>query len=109
MTTTQGNQTNNATTNEYLFVRKWGSQGTSDGQFNGPWGVAVDSSGNVYVASGNRIQKFNSNGAFITKWGSNGTDNGQFNQTKGVAVDSFGNVYVADLANDRIQVFAPSR
>ena len=36
-----------------------------------PNGIAVDSSGNVYVADAdnNRIQKFNSNGTFITKWG----------------------------------------
>jgi DNA-binding beta-propeller fold protein YncE len=44
----------------YTFVSKWGSQGTGDGQFYAPCGIAVDSSGNVYVLdSGNsRIQKF---------------------------------------------------
>ena len=33
-------------------------------------GIAVDSSGNVYVADtwNNRIQKFDSDGNFITKW-----------------------------------------
>ena len=42
------------------FVTTWGSQGTADGQFNYPYGIAVDSSGNVFVADGhnNRIQKF---------------------------------------------------
>ena len=62
------------TANGYSFITKWGSNGTADGQFSSPAGVAVDSSGNVYVAdNGNyRIQKFNSNGTFITKWGSSG-------------------------------------
>ena len=32
------------------FITKWGSSGSEDGQFNYPVGVAVDSSGNVYVA-----------------------------------------------------------
>jgi len=34
----------------YVFVTKWGSAPLEDGQFNGPCDVAVDSSGNVYVA-----------------------------------------------------------
>ena len=34
------------------FITKWGSHGSGDGQFYYPNGVAVDSSGNVYVADG---------------------------------------------------------
>ena len=70
-------------------------------------GVAVDSSGNVYVAdtNNNRIQKFDSSGTFITKWGSSGTGDGQFEYPTGIAVDSSGNVYVADTDNHRIQKF----
>jgi DNA-binding beta-propeller fold protein YncE len=59
------------------LLTKWGAQGTTNGLFNGPFGVAVDSSGNVYVSdSGNRIQKFNSTGAFITQWGTTGSASG---------------------------------
>src|SRR5437763_1411052 len=41
------------------FLTTWGSSGTGDGQFDFPFGVATDGSGNVYVADhGNhRIQK----------------------------------------------------
>jgi DNA-binding beta-propeller fold protein YncE len=99
--------------------QKVGSLGAADGQFNfqestdvyGPLaGIAVDSSGNMYVTDqGNsRIQKFDSNGNFLTKWGSHGTGDGQFNHPNGVAVEKTGNVYVADFENGRIQVFAPS-
>jgi DNA-binding beta-propeller fold protein YncE len=85
----------------------WGSWGSGNGQFDWPSGVAVDSSGNVYVADtgNNRIQKFTSAGAFITQWGSYGSGNGQFDWPAGVAVDSTGNVYVADTLNIRIQKF----
>ena len=80
------------------FITKWGSYGSEDGQFSSPNSVAVDSSGNVYVADSynHRIQKFDSNGTFITKWGSYGSEDGQFYYPNGVAVDSSGNVYVAD-------------
>ena len=45
---------------EGVFVSKWGSEGTSNGQFDAPMGIAVASDGSVYVAErGNhRIQKF---------------------------------------------------
>ena len=93
----------------FIVATKWGSTGTEDGQFKNPLGVAVDSSGNIYVADADnyRIQKFTSDGGFITKWGSNGTGDGQFHEPIGVAVDSSGNIYVADSGNDRIQKFAP--
>jgi DNA-binding beta-propeller fold protein YncE len=64
--------------------------------FYTPIGIAVDPSGNVYVADtgSDRIQKFDSNGNFLAKWGSFGTGDGQFHSPYGVAVDSSGNVYV---------------
>jgi hypothetical protein len=91
---------------DYQFVLKWGSYGTGDGQFSFPYGVAVDGSGNVYVADtdNNRIQKFTSDGSFITKWDF-GTGDGQFSSPYGVAVDGSGNVYVTDLYNSRILKF----
>ena len=92
------------------FVSKWGSQGTGNGQFNAPFGVAVDPSGNIYVSDqGNsRVEKFNSNGQFILKWGSSGTGDEQFDLPGGITIDSAGNIYVADGRNHRIQKFDPS-
>ena len=56
----------------YQFVLSWGSSGTGNGQFDTPFGVAVDTSDDVFVAEvyNNRIQKFSSNGTYLTQWGS---------------------------------------
>ena len=37
-------------TNDGQFVRKFGTKGTGDGQFNLPHGVTMDSQGHIYVA-----------------------------------------------------------
>jgi DNA-binding beta-propeller fold protein YncE len=88
----------------------WGSQGSSDGQFQNPHGIAVDADGYVYVAdaNNNRIQVFDANGNFEGKWGTFGQEDGQLNQPWDVAIDSDGNVLVADTYNDRVQKFTPN-
>ena len=89
------------------FITRWGSQGSGDGQFYDPYGVAVDTADNIYVADtyNHRIQKFDSEGNFIIKWGSYGWGDGQLRYPQGVAVDSADNVYVVDTSNHRIQKF----
>jgi PEGA domain/NHL repeat len=89
----------------------WGGPvngGSGNGQFNGPEAVAVDSSGNIYVAdkNNNRIQKFNSSGTFLITWGGSGSGSGQFSKPEGIAVDSSNYVYVADTGNNRVQKFS---
>jgi sugar lactone lactonase YvrE len=88
---------------------------TSSAQFNNPYGVAVDSSGNVYVADyfNNRIRKIS--GGVVSTLAGDGTQSyldgtgtaARFNFPSGVAVDSSGNVYVADVGNHRIRKITP--
>jgi sugar lactone lactonase YvrE len=88
-----------------------GMSGTADGtgpaaRFNSPTGVAVDSTGNVYVADQNNytLRKVTAAGVVTTLAGTAGmfgTADGtgpaaRFDFPTGVAADSAGNVYVAD-------------
>jgi sugar lactone lactonase YvrE len=93
-------------------------QGSIDGpgekaSFQRPQGVAVDASGNVYVADrhNNKIRKITPKGVVSTLAGSGapGIAGGpgakaSFNEPVGVAVDASGNVYVADYASSRIRM-----
>ncbi len=79
-----------------------------------PSGVAVDSSGNIYIAdyTNNRVRKVDASGNISTVAGT-GTpgysgDGGlatsaQLWQPSGVAVDSSGNIYIADYTNNRVR------
>ena len=84
--------------NSYQYIKQWGSNGSSFGQFLTPNGIVIDSSGNVYVSdNGNsRIQKFDSNGNFITKWDIVSPDAGQIVRPEGLAMDSSNHVYIDD-------------
>ncbi|MGA1869868.1 MAG: 6-bladed beta-propeller [bacterium] len=94
-------------TSDGKFITTWGSEGSDNGQFKLPRGIALDDKGNVYVIdwSSNCIQKFTSEGKFITRWGSEGDSDGEFNGPFDIAIDGSGNVYVADTGNRRIQKF----
>jgi sugar lactone lactonase YvrE len=83
----------------------------------GPFGLAVDSAGNVYAAdSGNHtIRKITATGEVTTLAGSagqagilDGTGSAaRFYRPHGVAVDSPGNVFVADTYNGTIRKITP--
>lgn len=84
-----------------------GGQGTGNGEFYEPNGVAVDLQGNLYVAdTGNaRVQRFAPSGTFLGSWGSSGSEPNQFNRPLGVAVDDGGFVVVTDQYYGRFQKF----
>jgi uncharacterized protein (TIGR03437 family) len=81
---------------------------------NGPRGIAVDASGNLYIADtvNHRIRKVAADGTIGTVAGIgtagfsgdlNRATSAALNSPRGVAVDASGNLYIADSLNSRIR------
>jgi hypothetical protein len=100
-----------------------GQIGSADGtgsaaRFYNPWGVAVDGTGNVYVADSynSTVRKVTPAGVVTTLAGSAGLYGSadgtgaaaRFSYPLGVSVDGSGNVYVADMYNSTIRKVTPA-
>jgi sugar lactone lactonase YvrE len=106
----------------YTFAGRAGQIGNTDGfgndaRFDNPFGVAVDSAGDVYVAdsANNAIRKITAHRVVTTLAGlpgyagdadGSGTD-ARFWNPQGLAVDGAGNIYVADTGNNIIREVTP--
>ena len=77
--------------NDGTFITAWGKHGKGPGEFDTPHGIALDSTGRVYVAdrANNRIQIFEPDGKFVAEWK-------QFGRPSDVAIDKNDMIYVAD-------------
>jgi DNA-binding beta-propeller fold protein YncE len=84
------------------------SHGSGNGQLYYPYGIAIDASGNIWVADydNSRVEEFSSTGTYESQFGSYGSSNGQFAVPEGIAIDSRGNIWVADNRNNRVEEFS---
>ncbi len=105
------------------FAGSSGISGNADGtasiaRFNEPFDVAVDDSGNVYVADfGNHtIRKVTPHGFVTTLAGRAGFpgsadgigNTARFHAPSGVAVDTSANLYVTDSTNNTVRIVTPA-
>ena len=84
------------------------SYGSGPLQFNWPQGIAVSTSGHVYVCDtcNYRIQVLNPDLTFSRTIGVGGSGPGQFVRPHSIAIDSQDTIYVSDSSNHRIQKFS---
>jgi NHL repeat-containing protein len=90
-------------------VTEWGNEVPNglDGNFTGPFAVAVDPVGNVWVAdAGNhRVEQFTADGTYLSGFGNGGNGPFGFDELNGVAVDCHG-IYTGDFNASRIKLFS---
>jgi alpha-tubulin suppressor-like RCC1 family protein len=112
------------------YLSSFGERGSAAGQFIGPYGVAADSAGNIWIAEhwSNRIDEFSPEGEFKLTfgWGVNkngtarlelctrecqagleGSGAGELKVPSGVAVAN-GKIWVADSENSRVEEYTTS-
>ena len=79
-----------------------GASGYTGGGLNKPYGLAIDSAGNVWTANygGNSVSEFTNSGVALS--GASGYNNGFYNQPISIAVDGSGNVWTANSADGTI-------
>jgi hypothetical protein len=85
------------------FISHFGSYGSSAGAgvLSEPRGMAVDSSGNIYITDLylKNVQKFSSSGTYLSSL------SGSFGYPQGIAIDSSGYIYVVDTTNNCVEIY----
>ena len=89
-------------------VLSFGEEGSGDGMFKNPLGMAVTDKDEILVADceNHRVQVFDSNGTFLRSFGHKGENAGKFNLPFGIATDKDRKIFVAYSDNHRVQIFS---
>ena len=83
------------------LIKKWGTKGTGEGEFNLPHTIVLDAKGRVIVGDreNNRIQIFDADGKYLAMWKEGGAPYGLF-----LAGDR---LFVADGVANWVKVLGP--
>ena len=89
-------------------VLSFGKEGSGDGMFKYPVGVAVSDGDEIVVADAlnHRVQVFDSNGTFLRSFGHKGENAGEVGCPNGLAIGKDRNILVSEYWNHRVQIFS---
>ena len=89
------------------FVKTWGQEGSGNGEFEFPIGIAIHEQ-TIFVTDhyNHRVQIFDKQGKFLAKFGEYGVQPGKFFAPHTLAFNSRGDLFIVDSFNQRIQKFA---
>ena len=89
-------------------VLSFGKEGSGDGMFKRPLGMAVSDGDEIVVADNqnHRVQVFDSNGTFLRSFGHKGENAGEFKNPTGIAINKDRNILVSEYYNHRVQIFS---
>jgi hypothetical protein len=93
-----------------LYVSKFGSKGSAEGEFGEPQFTATNSEGDVWVSdyANDRVEEFSPSGTFMKSCGKAGSGEVEFDGPTGVAINSSGQLYISDSGNNRVEVINQS-
>ena len=85
-------------TSDGQFIMSWGQWGYAPGEFRALHGIAMDSSGRIFVADrdNNRVQIFDQEGTHLAIWT-------QFGRPSGVAFDANEQIFVTDSESGTVR------
>ena len=82
---------------------------TPEAEFHKPTAVAVDPSGDIWVADGahDHVVEFGPKHEYLRQVGSEGSGEGQFRGIPAVATNATGDLFAVDQPDGRIEEFSP--
>lgn len=87
-----------------VFVRNFGQAGTGPGQFDGLVDIGLDDSGNLYVLTNTRMQRYTGWGKFLFEWSMLSPSDPKTFEPGGMGINQVTReVYVLDYANDWVK------
>ena len=83
------------------LLQTFGTKGSEEGQLNKPRGIAIDSTGRVFVVDANndRVCIFSHDGKYLSSL------EGELDRPSAIAIDNHDFVYVTEMVNGRVFVY----